>query len=162
MAAVYLTRVGYQRLHAELRELIEVRRPQVMADLTQAREYGDIRENAEYEVAKRDQGVIEGRIHELEAMLASVEIITVPAEFREVMLGTRVAVENLDFELRSEYLLVGEQEAHLDEAHLSAESPLGRALLGSKVGDVVTFEAPAGVRRFKVLGLQRALSDDEE
>ncbi|MHB9109824.1 MAG: transcription elongation factor GreA [Armatimonadota bacterium] len=162
MAAVHLTRAGYQRLHAELRELIEVRRPQVMSDLVQAREYGDLRENAEYEVAKRDQGVIEGRIHELEEMLSSVEIIKVPAEVNEVMLGARVVVENLDFNLRSEYVMVGEQESHLADEHLSVESPLGRALVGSVVGDVVTFDAPAGVRRFKVLHIERAFTDDDD
>lgn len=162
MAAVQLTRAGYQRLHAELRELIEVRRPQVMSDLVQAREYGDLRENAEYEVAKRDQGIIEGRIHELEEMLSSVEIIKVPAEINEVMLGARVVVENLDFNLRSEYVLVGEQEAHLADEHLSIESPLGRALVGRTVGDIVTFDAPAGVRRFKVLSIERAFPDDDE
>ena len=162
MAAVYLTRTGYQRLHAEMRELIEVRRPQVISDLTQAREYGDLHENAEYETAKRDQGMIEGRIHELEAMLASVEILKAPAEITEAVLGARVAVENLDFNLHSEYVLVGEPESHLEEEHLSIESPLGRALLGSKVGDIVTFDAPAGVRRFKVLNLECALTDEEE
>jgi transcription elongation factor GreA len=157
-----LTRVGYQRLHAELRDLIEVRRPQVMADLVQSREYGDLRENAEYEVAKRDQGVIEGRIHELEAMLSSVDILTVPANITEAMLGTRVAVENLDFQQHSEYVLVAEQESHLADEHLSVESPLGRALVGSTVGDIVTFDAPAGVRRFKVLAIERAFSDEDE
>jgi len=148
-------------LHAELRELIEVRRPQVMADLTQAREYGDIRENAEYEVAKRDQGVIEGRIHELEAMLSSVDIIKVPADISEAMLGARIVVENLDFSQRTEYVLVGEPEAHLADEHLSIESPLGSALVGSSVGDIVTFDAPAGVRRFKLLAVERAFDEDE-
>ena len=162
MAAVYLTRAGYKQLHAELRDLIEVRRPQVMADLVQAREYGDLRENAEYEVAKRDQGLIEGRIHELEALLSSVEIMTVPAQIDHTVLGARVVVENLDFNLRSEYVIVSEQESHLAEEHLSSESPLGRALMGGKVGDEVTFDAPAGVRRFKILDLQRAFLDEEE
>jgi transcription elongation factor GreA len=162
VAEVLLTKAGYQRLHAELRELIEVRRPQVMADLTQAREYGDLRENAEYEIAKRDQGMIEGRIHELEAMLSSVEIIKVPPEINEAMIGARIVVENLDFNLQSEYVLVSEQESHLEEEHLSVESPLGRALVGSKIGDVVTFDAPAGVRRFKVLNITRAYNNDDE
>lgn len=162
MASVCLTRAGYERLNTELHELIHVRRPQVMVDLVQAREYGDLRENAEYEVAKRDQGVIEGRIHELEAILSSVEIIRVPETIDEAMLGARIAVENIDFNLRSEYVLVSEQEAHLDEKHLSAESPLGKALMGSKIGEVVTFNAPAGVRRFKVLSLEPALVNDDE
>jgi transcription elongation factor GreA len=149
-------------LSAELRELIEVRRPQVMTDLVQAREYGDLRENAEYEVAKRDQGIIEGRIHELEAMLSSVEIIRVPETMNEAMLGARITVENMDFNLRTEYVLVSEQEAHLADEHLSADSPLGKALIGSKIGDVVTFDAPAGVRRFKVLTLEPAFTNDDE
>jgi len=157
-----LTRAGYQRLHAELRELIEVRRPQVMSDLVQSREYGDLRENAEYEVAKRDQGIIEGRIHELEALLSSVDIVKVPADITEAMIGTRLAVENLDFASKCEYVLVAEQESHLADEHLSVESPLGRALLGSIVGETVTFDAPAGVRRFKVLSIERAFDDEDE
>lgn len=162
MAEVYLTRAGYQQLSAELRELIEVRRPQVMADLVQAREYGDLRENAEYEVAKRDQGMIEGRIHELEAMLASVEILPVPVDIDHAMLGTRVTAENLDTGMRCDYVLVSEQESHLVEEHLSAECPLGRALLGSQIGEIVTFDAPAGIRKFKVLDIAPAFGDDEE
>ena len=162
MAEVYLTRHGYQRLHAELRELIEVRRPQVMADLTQSREYGDIRENAEYEIAKRDKGVIEGRIHELEGMLSSVEIIKVPSTIEQAVLGARVAVENLDYNTRCDYVLVSEHESHLADEHLSVESPLGRALLDSRVGDVVTFDAPAGVRRFKVLDVRCAFPEENE
>jgi transcription elongation factor GreA len=153
VATVYLTRSGYERLDAELRELLEVRRPQVMSDLTQAREYGDIRENAEYETAKRDQGLTEGRIHELEALLASVQILEVPPELDEVVLGARLTVENLDFGQTRAYKLVSEPEAHLEEDYLSVESPLGAALLGGKVGEVVTFEAPAGTRRFKILEL---------
>ncbi len=162
MAEVYLTKAGYRQLSAELRDLIEVRRPQVMADLVQAREYGDLRENAEYEVAKRDQGMIEGRIHELEAMLASVEIIRVPADIEHADLGTRVVVENLDTKQRCEYVLVSEQESHLVEEHLSAECPLGRALMGHRVGEIVTFDAPAGIRKFQVLDVTPAFDDDDE
>lgn len=162
MAEVYLTKAGYQKLSAELRELIEVRRPQVMADLVQAREYGDLRENAEYEVAKRDQGMIEGRIHELEAMLSSVEIIETPKNPDQVVLGARVTVENLDTRQSCDYVLVSEQESHLEDEHLSAECPLGRALMGSRMGEIVTFDAPAGVRKFKVLSVTAAFTDDEE
>ena len=166
MASVYLlTRVGFERLHAELHELVSVRRPQVMADLVQAREYGDLRENAEYEVAKRDQGVLEGRIHELEALLSSVEVIELPETVEIAGLGARVFVENLDTSSQFEYLLVSEQEAHLVEEHLSVESPLGKALLGARVGDTVTYAAPAGARRVKILALQgtgKATSDTVE
>lgn len=162
MAAVYLTRKGYEMLSAELRDLIEVRRPQVMADLAQAREFGDISENAEYETAKRDQGLIEGRIHELEGLLASVEILEIPDCVDCVVIGAKVVVENLDFGGNRNYRLVTEQEAHLAEEYLSVDSPLGRALLGKKVGDEVTFEAPAGTRRFKLLELFGADKSGDE
>ena len=162
MASVYLTRKGYELLNAELRELVDIRRPQVRTDLVTAREFGDLRENAEYDTAKRDQGMIEGRIHELEGLLSSVEIVVVPEHPTEAMLGVRVRVENIDFGHVREYVLVTEQEAHLEEEYLSVQSPLGCSLLGSKVGDTVTFEAPAGTRRFKVVELHGMNGHDEE
>ncbi|MHB9132877.1 MAG: transcription elongation factor GreA [Armatimonadota bacterium] len=161
MAAAYMTRRGYDLLYAELRDLIDVRRPQVMSDLAQAREYGDISENAEYETAKRDQGMIEGRIHELQGLLNSVEIAEVPKEAYETALGVRVRVENIDFGHQREYTLVTEHEAHLVEDFLSVDSPLGRALIGRKPGETVTFEAPAGTRKFKILELFGANGEDE-
>jgi transcription elongation factor GreA len=156
VAAVFLTSKGYEHLHAELRELIEVRRPQVMADLTQAREYGDISENAEYETAKRDQGLIEGRIRELEGMLSSVGILEIPTHIDEVVIGARVKVENLDAHQERNYMLVSEQESHLSPDYLSITSPLGKALIGAHIGDTITFQAPAGPRRFKLLELRGA------
>ena len=162
MATVYLTRKGYDHLTAELRELVDVRRPQVMKDLVTAREFGDLRENAEYDTAKRDQGMIEGRIHELEGLLSSVDIVEVPKVLTEAVLGARLKVENIDFGQEREYVLVTEQEAHLEDEYLSVQSPLGKALLGGHVGDVVTFEAPAGTRRFKILELHGSNGHDEE
>jgi transcription elongation factor GreA len=153
VTTVFLTRKGYEMLSGELTELLNVRRPQVMIDLAQAREFGDIRENAEYEMAKRDQGLIEGRIRELEALLGSVEIVDAPKTAEAAVLATIVRVENIDFRQEREYVLVSEHEAHLAEEYLSVESPLGKALLGSHIGDVVTFEAPAGTRKFKVLAI---------
>lgn len=161
MASTYLTRKGFERLSAELRELVEVRRPQVMTDLIKAREFGDLRENAEYDTAKRDQGMIEGRIHELEGLLSSVGIVEVPKVLTEAVLGARIRVENMDARQERIYVLVTEQEAHLEDEYLSIQSPLGNSLLGSKVGALVTFEAPAGTRRFKVLDIS-AMEDDGE
>ncbi len=162
MGTVYLTRIGYERLHAEFRDLLEVRRPQVMADLVQAREYGDIRENAEYETAKRDQGLIEGRIRELETLLNTVEIIQVPPHINSAMLGVCVCVLNCETNRERNYVLVSEQEAHLMDDYLSVESPLGKALLNSKIDDVVTFAAPAGTRRVKILALTQADVEKDE
>ena len=161
MAPVFLTRMGYERLTAELRDLVDVRRPQVRADLVTAREFGDLRENAEYDTAKRDQGMIEGRIHALEGLLSSVEIVNIPCEVNEAVLGARIKVDNLDFHQTREYVLVTEHEAHLSDDYLSVTSPLGKALLGSKVGDTVIFEAPAGKRKFKVLELHGCNGSDE-
>ena len=161
MTSTYLTRKGFALLTAELRELVDIKRPQVMADLIRAREFGDLRENAEYDTAKRDQGMNEGRIHELESLLSSVEIVEVPTVVTEAVLGVRIRVENLDFNQERVYILVTEQEAHLEEEYLSVQSPLGRSLLGSKIGDMVTFEAPAGKRRFKVLDLHPMTDNGE-
>ena len=159
VATTYLTRKGYARLTAELRELVDVRRPQVMSDLIKAREFGDLRENAEYDTAKRDQGMIEGRIHELEGLLSSVDIVVVPAVLTEAVLGARMRVENLDVHQERIYVLVTEQEAHLEDEYLSVQSPLGRSLLGAKVGALVTFDAPAGKRHFKVLEVGPMVDD---
>lgn len=151
MNTVKLTKRGYEKLHAELRELIDVRRPQVMGDLIQAREFGDISENAEYETAKRDQGMTEGRIHELESILSTVEIIDLPKKVSEAVIGAKIKVENLAGGNQREYVLVCEQEAHLEEIYLSVESPLGKSLFGKKTGDIVEFMAPAGLRKFKII-----------
>jgi len=159
VASTYLTRKGFERLSAELRDLVDVRRPQVMTDLIKAREFGDLRENAEYDTAKRDQGMIEGRIHELEGLLSSVGIVEVPTDLSEAVLGARLHVANLDARQERHYVLVSEQEAHLEDEYLSVQSPLGASLLGSKVGDLVTFEAPAGTRHFKVLDIS-AMEDN--
>ncbi len=149
MSTVYLTRVRYQRLNAEFRDLIEIRRPQVMADLVQAREYGDLRENAEYETAKRDQGLIEGRIRELEALLSAVAIVEVANPVTRAAIGVCVHVLNLESNRERKYVLVCEQEAHLLDDYLSVESPLGKALLDATVGEVVTYAAPVGTRHVK-------------
>jgi transcription elongation factor GreA len=161
VASIYLTRKGFERLTAELRELVDVRRPQVLTDLIKAREFGDLRENAEYDTAKRDQGMIESRIHELEGLLSSVDIVVVPTVMTEAVLGARIRVVNMDFQQERVYVLVSEQEAHLDDEYLSVQSPLGNSLLGSRVGDVVNFEAPGGTRHFKVLTLDPMTDDGE-
>ncbi|HEX2951353.1 MAG TPA: GreA/GreB family elongation factor, partial [Armatimonadota bacterium] len=94
-------------------------------------------------------------------LLSSVEIVEVPKHVTEAVLGARVRVENMDFNQEREYVLVSEQEAHLEDDYLSAQSPLGKALLGHKVGEIVTFEAPAGVRRFKILDMKKEDNIDE-
>ena len=153
MARYLVTEEGYNQLSAELKDLLEVQRPQVKADVKTAREFGDLRENAEYETARRDHSRIEGRINELEEFLSDIEVVSKVKNPTKVVFGVKVNVENIDFKSKKEYLLVSEQEAPLSGDYLSIESPLGAALIGAKEGDIVTFEAPAGTRRFKVLGI---------
>lgn len=153
MGSVLLTKMGSKLLNEELRDLIHVRRPQVTIDLAQAREFGDISENAEYETAKRDQGMIEGRIHELENLLSSSELISLPDNLEQATLGVVLEIVNLATNQPRSYQLVSEQEAHLSTDYLSVTSPLGKSLIGAKAGETVTFKAPAGTRSFKVLAI---------
>ena len=154
MARCYVTEDGFKKLSAELKDLLEVQRPQVRQDVKTAREFGDLRENAEYETARRDHSRIEGRIGELEEFLSDVEVIPKIKNPIEVAFGVWVTVQNLDMPASKEYFLVSAQEAPLDDSYLSVESPLGVAVLGAKEGDIVTFEAPAGTRKFKVIKIR--------
>jgi len=154
MARCYVTEEGFKKLSAELKDLLEVQRPQVRQDVKTAREFGDLRENAEYETARRDHSRIEGRIGELEEFLSDVEVIPKIKNPIEAAFGVWVTVQNLDMPSSKEYFLVSAQEAPLDDSYLSVESPLGVAVLGAKEGDIVTFEAPAGTRKFKVIKIR--------
>ena len=155
MARCFVTEEGFKKLSAELKDLLEVQRPQVRQDVKTAREFGDLRENAEYETARRDHSRIEGRIHDLEEFLSDVEVVEKIENPKKADFGVFVTVQNLDVATPDkEYLLVSAQEAPLEDYYLSIESPLGNALIGAKVGATVTFEAPAGTRRFKVKGIR--------
>ena len=140
-----VTREGYERLRAELNELIEVKRPEIVAEVADARSHGDLRENAAYDVARQDQAMNERRIADLEEQLRNVEIIeesdTASAK-GVVRLGSKVVV---DFDGEEEqYTIVGAIEAKPFAGLISNESPIGQALVGKKAGDKAQFEAPGG------------------
>jgi len=142
--AVYLTADGKQRFTAELRELQTVRRPEVEERIRRAKEFSDTTDNAEYDGAKMEQAFVEGRILELDRLLASAQLIEdAPPQPDYVRLGTHVTVSESDGTTET-YYLVGSSEADPRKRLISNESPIGRALIGKRVGDEVTVVAPAG------------------
>ena len=140
---VYLTQQGLDDLKKELDDLINVRRPENIQAIKEARALGDLSENAEYDAARNEQAEIEGRIKQLEKMLENVSIIT-DVGTDTVSIGNTVSIKYVDDEEEDEYKIVGSQEADPFESKISNESPIAKALLGHKVGDVVSVSSPNG------------------
>lgn len=147
----YLTPEGLKNLENRLKYLLEVRRPEVAERLRQAlEEGGDLSENAEYEDAKNEQAFVEGEILRLETILSSAQVIEDTGKKDKVVLGARVTIVEDGTKDKEIYYLVGSAEANPTEGKISSESPLGKALLGKKVGDKVKVDAPAGEITFVV------------
>ena len=140
---VYLTQEGLDELKSELKNLIDVRRPENIQAIKEARALGDLSENADYDAARNEQAQIEDRIKTIEKMLENVSIITKP-DTDVVSLGTTVSIKYVDDDDAEEYKIVGSQEADPFESKISNESPIAQALLNHKVGDIVTVESPNG------------------
>ncbi|MBQ7712198.1 MAG: transcription elongation factor GreA [Clostridia bacterium] len=156
MADIILTTEGYKEKEAELEHLIKVKRAEAAERVKTAREFGDLSENAEYDAAKTDQGLIEARIRELEETLKRAKIIDGEAiDTTTVSVGCFVRIHDLDYDEKSEYKLVGSAEANFAENKISNESPLGAALIGHKVGETIEVKAPAGVYSVKILGIRK-------
>jgi len=151
-----LTVAGAEKLRAELHRLKTVERPSVIAAIAEARSHGDLSENAEYEAAKDRQGFIEGRIMEVEAKLATAQIIDpqlLDADGRCVF-GATVELEDLDSGQVVTYQIVGDDEADIKENKISISSPIARALIGKYAGDVAEVQAPGGVREYEVIDVR--------
>ncbi len=148
---IYLTPAGYEKAKAELEELITVKRPALAKRLNFAIKQGDLSENADYIAAKEEQGFLEGRIQELEAQLRDAVIIE-EHESRDgkVRMGSHVTVVEEGYDELEVYHVVGATEADPGKGKISNESPLGRALLGHRAGDIITVRAPAGELRFRI------------
>ena len=149
---VYLTPEGKQRFTAELRELQTVRRHEVEEQIRRAKEFADAVDNAEYDEAKQEQAFVEGRIQELERMLSNAKVIEEPTTgaVDYVRMGSHIKVSDSEGEEET-YYLVGSHEADPRRGLISNESPIGRALIGKRVGDEVTVVAPAGAFNLKIL-----------
>ena len=149
----FLTPEGYQKLEEELALLKNVRRPEVAAAIHEAKMDGDVSENAGYEEAKRQQAFLEGRIITVETMLKNAVIIEANGQSDTVILGSRVTVVEDGFDPET-YTIVGSAEANPGDGRISNESPLGKALIGRKEGEMVAFETPGGQVEMKLLSIE--------
>jgi transcription elongation factor GreA len=148
----YLTQEGEQKLRAELAELTGPRREELSQRLRSAIQMGDLSENADYHKAKEDQGFLEGRIQEIESVLRTAVIIE-KTNGDVVTVGSHITVQEEDFDPET-YYLVGAKEADPRNGRISNESPIGKALIDHKVGDVVEAETPGGKLKFKILKIE--------
>jgi len=156
MGKIPITTSGFERLRAELQELKTVQRPAIVTAIAEARSHGDIAENAEYHAAKERQGFIEGRISELEAKLANVQIIN-PALLDtdgRCVFGATVDLEDMKSGEVVTYQIVGDDEGDIKQGKVSIGSPLARALIGKYSGDVAEVRAPGGMREYEILDVR--------
>lgn len=153
--AVPITSRGAEALKDELKQLKTVARPQVVAAIAEAREHGDLKENAEYHAAREQQSFIEGRIQELEGTLSQSQIIdpaSLPKDGR-VVFGVTVTLLNIDNDAEVKYQIVGDYESDIKLNRISVSSPIARALIGKEVDDVVTVQAPGGNIEYEIVDI---------
>ena len=149
-----ITRKGYEALKAELDRLRKVERPKVIEAIAEARGHGDLSENAEYDAAKERQGFIESRISELESKLADARIIETANRTSEtVVFGATVTLLDLSINEKRQYTLVGPDEGDIKNGRISVQSPVGKALIGKRIGDQVEVTTPAKVVEYEVLAI---------
>lgn len=152
-----LTYAGLKALEEELENLKVVKRKEVAAKIKEAREQGDLSENAEYDAAKDEQRDIEARIEEIEKILKNAEVVVKDeVDFDKINIGCSVLVYDKEFDEEIQFKIVGSTEANSLQGKISNESPVGQALLGKKVGDEIQVETQAGVMEYKVLKIERA------
>ncbi|KKO06904.1 hypothetical protein LCGC14_0060880 [marine sediment metagenome] len=147
-----MTMGGAERLRAELYELKSVKRPAIIKAIAEAREHGDLKENAEYHAAREQQGFCEGRIQEIEGKLADSEIIDIASipPSGKVIFGVTATLLNLDTEKTIRYQIVGEDEADVKAGKISVGSPIARAIMGKEEGDEVVVKAPSGEIEYEI------------
>lgn len=153
-----MTYAGLKKLEDELQDLKVVKRQEVAEKIREAREQGDLSENAEYDAAKDEQRDIEARIEELEKILKNAEVIDEEDVARDVVsVGSRVKILDVEFNDEMEYSIVGSTEANSLKGFISNESPLGAALIGKKKGDMAEVESPAGPIQYKIIDIQSSI-----
>lgn len=152
-----LTYAGLQELEAELEDLKVNKRKEVAQKIKEAREQGDLSENAEYDAAKDEQRDIEARIEELEKILKNAEVVVEDeVDLDRINIGCQVKILDLEYDEELDYKIVGSTEANSLKGKISNESPVGKALIGAKIGDIVEVETQAGVIKYKVLEIERS------
>ena len=152
MAISYMTKAGYDKKMQELANLENIERPAVVQAIVEAREKGDLSENAEYDAARERQGMLEAKIAELKNLIAGARIIDESKiNTDEVQLLTKVTIKNVANNAKMAYTIVTETESNLREGKISITTPIAKGLVGHKVGDVVEIQAPAGTMKFEIL-----------
>jgi transcription elongation factor GreA len=154
MEKIPMTRAGYDVLDGELKMLKTVERPSVIKAIAEAREHGDLSENAEYHAAREKQSFVEGRIKELEAILGLAEVIDTARLSGSIKFGATVTIIDEDSDEQRTYQIVGEAEADLERGLLNIRSPIARALIGKDEGDSVEVRTPGGVRSYEVISVR--------
>lgn len=152
----YYTAEGLKKLKDDLHQLKTVERPKISQQIAEARDKGDLSENAEYDAAKEAQGLLEARIAKMEDLVANARLVDESQlDNSKVFILSRVKIMNLNTKATMEYTLVAENEANLAEKKISVDSPIGKGLLGKKVGDVAEVTVPAGTLKLEVLEISR-------
>ena len=155
MNKIPMTALGYENLQVELKNLLNEDRPNIIADIAEARSHGDLSENAEYQYAKEQQSLIEGKIADLESAISRVEIIDVKSiAGDEIKFGATVEIEDDDSGELSKYQIVGEYESDIKNKKLSVSSPLAKGLINKSVDDVVEINSPKGSKSYTILSVK--------
>ena len=156
MNKVPITKLGAEKLEAELKELKSVRRPRVIQAIAEAREHGDLKENAEYHAAREEQGFIEGRIKDIEGKLSHAQVIDVSTLRQDgrVVFGTTVVLYDDEEDKEITYQIVGEDEADIKSGKISVSSPVAMALIGKEVDDVALVKAPGGDKEYEIVAVK--------
>lgn len=148
---VYVTQETFDKMREELQRMKSIDRPAASRAIAEAREKGDLKENAEYDAAKEAQGMLESKIKQLEVAVSNAKIVdTSTIDTSKVTILTRVTITNLATKKTVTYQLVGEKEADLKAGKISASSPIGKGLIGKKIGDTAEVQAPNGVMKFSI------------
>ncbi len=152
----YYTEEGLKKLKDELHDMKTVQRPAISDQIAEARDKGDLSENAEYDAAKEAQGLLEMKISKLEAVLSNARIIDESSiDNSKVFILSKVKIKNVSNNMEMEYTLVAENEADLKEKKISIDSPIGKGLLGKKVNDIADVQTPNGIVKFEILDITR-------
>jgi|UniRef100_UPI0040471439 transcription elongation factor GreA len=153
MEKIPVTKPGFDKMNAELKHLKSVERPAIIRAISEAREHGDLSENAEYHSAKEKQSFIEGRVKELEGIISLADVIDLGRMSGTVKFGATVTLVDEDTDEEKTYQIVGEYEANIEAGLLNIKSPIARALIGKDEGDSVEVRTPGGVRSYEVLSI---------
>ena len=152
---IYLSEQGFNDLKNELNHLVTIDRPNIIKQIAEARDKGDLSENAEYDAAKEAQGLLEAKISKLELDLSNARILDESnVDTSTVRLLTHVTIENLENSMQMSYIIVSESEADITAKKISSSSPIGKGLLGKKEGDVVDINVPNGIVKFKIISIK--------